>query len=121
MPHVAPKTIVKPWGHELLFAEAGPYVGKVLHIRAGEALSRQYHELKSEHFLVMTGEVVLELGSPVSARHTLTPGDGWHIEVGTVHRLVAVSDAAVVEVSTPEVSDVVRLEDRYGREGSSEP
>ena len=116
------RRVEKPWGYELVWAETPRYVGKVLHIAAGQRLSRQYHRLKDETFLVQTGEMDLEIGADVE-RQTLRmrPGESFHCVPGTVHRMVAVTDVDVIEVSTPELDDVVRLEDAYGREGTSKP
>jgi len=109
----------KPWGHELIWAETARYVGKVLHIRAGHRLSRQYHRVKEETLRVQTGEMDLEIGA-VGAVETrrMCPGDVFHVLPGTIHRMIAVTDVDVLEVSTPELDDVVRLEDVYGREGT---
>jgi quercetin dioxygenase-like cupin family protein len=110
--------IDKPWGHELLWALTGSYAGKILHVRAGECLSRQFHITKDEYQYVLSGQVVVELGEQHDARcRTLVEGEGLHIPAGLVHRLLAISDATVLEVSTPELDDVVRLEDDYGRVG----
>ena len=110
----------KPWGYELLWARTDRYAGKILHVRAGERLSRQYHEYKDEWQYVLTGEVVVEIGegSQIESVH-LRPGEGLHIPARMVHRLVAVTDADVLEASTAELDDVVRLEDVYGRAGES--
>ncbi len=114
------RRVPKPWGHEDIWAETSRYVGKVLHIAAGQSLSRQFHRQKDETFLVQRGTMRLELG-PASELSvlTLSPGDTYHCAPGTIHRMVAVTDVEVVEVSTPELDDVVRLEDAYGREGTS--
>lgn len=116
------RRVEKPWGHELVWAETTRYVGKILHIRAGERLSRQYHRVKDETLLVQAGEMVLEIGPAdrIEAKH-LRPGDAFHVTPGTIHRMIAVTDVDVLEVSTPELDDVVRLEDAYGREGTSAP
>lgn len=110
------KKIEKPWGYELIWAHTDKYVGKLLHIVAGHRLSRQYHVKKEETLLVQSGEMSLEL-DVYSVRHTLVmrAGDTCHIKPGMVHRMVAITDVVVVEVSTPELDDVVRLEDNYGR------
>lgn len=116
------RRVDKPWGHEIIWAETARYVGKILHIRAGERLSRQYHRVKDETLLIQTGEMDLELGPAGSVeRRRMRPGDSFHVTPGTIHRMVAVTDVDVVEVSTPELDDVVRLEDVYGREGTSAP
>jgi mannose-6-phosphate isomerase len=114
---VAAEHVPKPWGHETIWARTDRYVGKILHVRAGESLSLQYHRRKEETMRVLSGAVDLEVGGADGARETvrLRPGDGWHIAPGTRHRLTAVADTDILEVSTPELDDVVRLEDRYGR------
>ncbi len=113
----------KPWGREEVFAETRAYVGKVLSIRAGEALSLQYHERKEETLRVLSGHLEVLIGPHVDALESLRlgPGDVFHVSPRTLHRMTAVTDCALLEVSTPELDDVVRLEDRYGREGTSEP
>jgi mannose-6-phosphate isomerase len=110
----------KPWGYELRWATTDKYAGKLLHINKGEALSLQYHELKEEHQYVIKGAVDIELGGPDGAltTHRMKVGDTLHIKPGTRHRLTAVEDTDIIEVSTSELDDVVRLEDRYGRAGS---
>ena len=116
------RRVEKPWGYELIWAETPRYVGKVLHIAAGQRLSRQYHERKDETFLVQTGEMDLEIGKGADIRTLrMRPNESFHCPPGTVHRMIAVTDVDVVEVSTPELDDVVRLEDAYGREGTSKP
>lgn len=116
------RRVDKPWGYELIWAETDRYVGKILHIKAGQKLSRQYHEVKDETFLVQSGEMDLEVGAE-SEKKTLRMKalDVFHCAPRTIHRMVAVTDVDVVEVSTPELGDVVRLEDAYGREGTQEP
>jgi mannose-6-phosphate isomerase-like protein (cupin superfamily) len=107
----------KPWGHELIWAHTERYVGKILFVRAGEALSLQYHQVKDETIMVMSGRLALtsfaEGEEPVTRE--LVPHEPFHITPGMRHRMVAIEDTHVVEVSTPELDDVVRLEDRYGR------
>ena len=107
----------KPWGYELRWGITDRYAGKVLHINKGEALSLQYHERKDEYQYVVKGEVDMELGGAdgVLTKHRLQAGDTLHITPGTRHRLTAVEDTDIFEVSTSEIDDVVRLEDRYGR------
>ena len=107
----------KPWGYEIRWAVTGRYLGKILHINRGEALSLQYHEQKDECLYLAAGSLDLELGdaSGELQRHRLEVGDTVHITPGTRHRMTAVTDCDVFEVSTPEIDDVVRLEDRYGR------
>ena len=109
----------KPWGFELLWAKTDRYVGKIIHVNAGHALSLQYHNVKTETVYLASGRVRYEIGDTVSRRVVdLLPGDRLHIPAGTVHRVTALEDADIFEVSTPEIDDVVRLEDRYGRAGT---
>jgi mannose-6-phosphate isomerase len=119
----APRHVEKPWGWELVWAETEAYVGKLLFVRAGQSLSLQYHEVKDEAWLVREGRAALELGEVGGPLETveIVPGDAFHYTPGTVHRVTAVEDTLIVEVSTPHLSDVVRLEDAYGREGTSAP
>jgi mannose-6-phosphate isomerase-like protein (cupin superfamily) len=114
------RRVNKPWGYEIVWAETDRYVGKILHIEAGHKLSRQYHVKKDETFLVEKGEMDLELGDG-SDRHVLRMGErqAFHCPPRTIHRMIAVTDVDVIEVSTPELDDVVRIEDAYGREGTS--
>ncbi len=107
----------KPWGHELIWAHTDSYVGKVLHINAGESLSLQYHEVKDETIHVLRGQMVFLVGPSEDAMKEveLNEGMSFRIQPGTRHRMTAVSDCDLLEVSTPELDDVVRLEDRYGR------
>ena len=109
--------VEKPWGYELRWAITDRYAGKILHVKKGEALSLQYHERKDEFQFVMSGAVDIEVGGPDGSLTTrrMSPGDTLHITPGTRHRLTAVEDTDIFEVSTPEIDDVVRLEDRYGR------
>ena len=118
-----PRRIEKPWGWELVWAEADDYVGKLLFVRAGESLSLQYHELKDESWLVQQGRARLELGEVGGELEVLeiTPGDAYRFRPRTVHRVTALEDTTVVEVSTSHLSDVVRLADRYGRERTDAP
>lgn len=107
----------KPWGHELIWALTEHYAGKILHVRAGEALSLQYHRVKDETIMVLTGRLLFEFfteGEEPSSLE-LGPGEPFHVAPGVRHRMTAIEDTDVLEVSTPELSDVVRLEDRYGR------
>ena len=110
----------KPWGYELRWAITDRYVGKVLHINKGEALSLQYHERKDEYQYVLKGAIDMELGGEDGqlTTHRMKAGDTLHITPGTRHRMTAVEDTEIFEVSTPEIEDVVRLEDRYGRAGT---
>jgi len=118
-----PRRVEKPWGWELIWADTEHYVGKLLFVRAGEALSLQYHERKDESWLVREGRARLELGEVGGALETveIRPGDAFRYRPGTVHRVTALEDTLVIEVSTPDLDDVVRVEDRYGREGTSAP
>ena len=108
----------KPWGFELLWAKTDHYVGKIIHVNAGHALSLQYHNVKTETVYLASGRVRYEIGDAGTRRVVdLLPGDRLHIPAGTVHRVTALEDADIFEVSTPEIDDVVRLEDRDGRAG----
>jgi mannose-6-phosphate isomerase len=111
------KRIDKPWGYELLYALTDRYCGKVIFIRGGEALSLQFHREKDETLYVQSGRVEFEIGDPGKAVDTevVGPGRAFHLQPGTVHRLRALEDTVVLEVSTTELDDIVRLEDRYGR------
>ena len=114
------RRVEKPWGYEIIWAETARYVGKVLHIHAGQKLSRQYHNLKDETFLVQKGKMDLEIGQGAEMKVLhMDEGQSFHCPPKTIHRMVAVTDVDVLEVSTPELDDVVRLEDAYGREGTS--
>lgn len=117
------RRVEKPWGHELIWAHTEQYVGKVLFIKKGEALSLQYHEKKDETVFVFSGRMVFEVGDRDGPREELTlgPGDSYRVTPYTVHRMRAVEDTQVFEASTPELDDVVRLEDKYGRQGTSKP
>ncbi len=119
-----PRRVEKPWGYELIWAVAEAYVGKVLFVRAGESLSLQYHEHKDESWFVESGRARLELGAEGGgelAEREIGTGDAFRFRPGTVHRVTALEDTTILEVSTPQLDDVVRLEDAYGREGTSEP
>jgi mannose-6-phosphate isomerase len=114
--------VEKPWGYELIWALTERYCGKVLFVRAGEQLSLQFHRVKDEAWFVQEGRAELELapaGDAVTATEVVGPGAAFHFEPGTVHRLRALEDTTIFEVSTPEIDDVVRLEDRYGRQTPS--
>jgi len=112
--------VEKPWGYEIRWAITERYLGKILHVRKGEALSLQYHELKDEWLLVTRGTVDMELGVEDGQlkTHRMREGDSVHLMPLTRHRITAVEDSDIYEVSTPEIEDVVRLEDRYGRAGT---
>jgi len=112
--------IDKPWGYELHWAKTERYVGKVLHVKAGHALSLQYHNEKDETIFLWAGKLVFEIGqyggSPGAlTRREMLPGESVRITPKTIHRMTAIEDSDIFEVSTPELDDVVRLEDRYGR------
>jgi mannose-6-phosphate isomerase-like protein (cupin superfamily) len=109
--------VPKPWGHETIWARGPGYVGKILFVRKGQALSLQYHREKDETIRVLSGLLQFEHGreGDALAAVRLAPGDGWHIPPGLRHRMIALEDTEVLEVSTPQLDDVVRLEDRYGR------
>ena len=118
-----PRTVDKPWGHELIWAETDRYVGKILHIKKGESLSLQYHEVKDETVMVLTGKLAFhhfrEGEEPQVTE--LLPREPFHVTPFLRHRMVALEDTDVVEVSTTELQDVVRLDDKYGRKGTSAP
>ena len=119
-----PKKVDKPWGYELIFAVTERYAGKLLHVKAGESLSLQFHNVKDEAWYVLEGRAEVELGAPgesVLASEVVGPGAAFRFTPGTVHRVKAVEDTTILEVSTPELDDVVRLSDRYGREGTNAP
>ena len=112
--------VPKPWGYELIFAKTDRYVGKILHVNKGESLSLQYHEMKDETLYVVEGELRLTIESDGDRRElALRKGEAFHIPPRLIHRMEAVVDTDVAEVSTPELDDVIRLEDRYGRAGTS--
>jgi mannose-6-phosphate isomerase-like protein (cupin superfamily) len=119
----AARTVKKPWGQEEIFAETASYIGKILFIRAGEALSLQYHEQKEETLRVLDGELELVSGTSIEQLSTerLGPGAVFHIPPRELHRMLAITDCHLLEVSTNHLDDVVRLEDRYGRQGTSAP
>ncbi len=112
-----PRRIEKPWGYELIWGETDQYVGKILHVTAGEALSLQYHEIKDETFFLLRGSLLLQAGELEEELidHRMLEGQRFHISSRTVHRMIAETDCDILEVSTPHLDDVVRLEDRYGR------
>ena len=112
----------KPWGYEIIWAHTDNYVGKILHITAGHALSVQYHEVKDETVYLLAGELIYrvwENGSPTDVG--LKVGQSYRITPHTIHQMEAVTDCDVLEASTPHLDDVIRLKDRYGREGTSAP
>ena len=108
--------VEKPWGYEIHWAKTDRYVGKIIHINKGHALSLQYHNKKDETILLWSGKLLFEIQQDGELKkHEVTPGERFHVTPGTVHRMTAIEDCDVVEVSTPELDDVVRIEDRYGR------
>lgn len=114
---MVPERVEKPWGYELIWAKTDRYVGKILHVNAGHALSLQYHERKDETIHLLRGEMRFWVGPSVDRLEVvhLREGESFHVRPGTVHRMEAVTDVDILEASTPELGDVVRLEDRYGR------
>ena len=114
--------VQKPWGHETIWAHTDRYVGKVLHIKAGHALSVQYHNRKDETIHLLAGEMIYRVQHDgVLTDMRLRAGESFRNEPGTIHQMEAVTDCDVLEASTPDLDDVVRLSDRYGREGTSAP
>jgi quercetin dioxygenase-like cupin family protein len=108
--------VEKPWGYELVWARTDRYVGKILHVKAGHILSLQYHNLKDETMHVLRGELILRTrrGEELESR-PFRAGETAHIPAKLVHQIEAVMDSDVLEASTPELDDLVRLQDRYGR------
>jgi mannose-6-phosphate isomerase len=117
-----PVRVDKPWGYELHWAKTDRYVGKLIHVNKGHALSLQYHNKKDETIFLWAGKLLFEIqeGDELVKRE-MQPGDRIHVTPPTVHRMTAIEDCDIFEVSTPELDDVVRLEDRYGRTGTSAP
>ena len=114
--------VPKPWGHETIWAHSERYVGKILHINAGHELSVQFHRVKDETVYLLSGEIVYRVrNGELLEDMQLKMGEAFRITPGTVHQMVALTDCDVLEVSTPELDDVVRLSDKYGREGTSAP
>jgi len=110
------QTVKKPWGYELIWAHTERYVGKILHINKGESLSYQFHQVKDETIRLLSGVLEMDVEKDGErGKLVLMPGDCLHIVPHMKHRMIAVEDCEVLEVSTPELDDVVRLEDRYGR------
>jgi mannose-6-phosphate isomerase len=111
-----PYRVEKPWGYELIWARTDRYVGKILHVRAGHVLSLQYHNFKDETMYVLSGELILRTrtGDTLAAR-PFKAGESVHVPAKLVHQIEAVVDSDVLEASTPELDDLVRLQDRYGR------
>lgn len=120
----AARRFEKPWGWELIWAQTDDYVGKILFVAAGHSLSLQFHNEKDESWYVQSGRAELELGEAgqgILNTEVIGPGASFRFRPGTVHRVTALEDTTILEVSTPHLDDVVRLEDRYGRAGTSEP
>jgi mannose-6-phosphate isomerase len=120
---VDPTRVDKPWGYELIWALSEAYCGKILFVRSGESLSLQFHRVKDESWYVQSGRVELQVGAAGDAvlqTEVLAPGSALRFRPGTVHRVKALEDTTILEVSTPQIDDVVRLEDEYGREGTTE-
>ncbi len=117
----ATSRVEKPWGYEHIYAVTPEYCGKLLFVRAGEALSMQLHRVKDETIYVHSGRVRFEIGDSADELHSgvIEPGTSFHIRPGVVHRMLALEDTLLLEVSTPYLDDVVRLEDRYGRAQSA--
>lgn len=114
--------VPKPWGYEIIWAKTDRYVGKILHLNAGHSLSLQYHHQKDETLYLLRGRVRLTLEKDGQRREIeMAPGQAFHIPPLLVHRMEGLEDSDIVEASTTELMDVVRLEDRYGREGTSHP
>jgi mannose-6-phosphate isomerase len=115
------KKVDKPWGYELIWANTDRYVGKILHIEEGKKLSLQYHEKKTETVYVQSGELQLITASYIDGsiedeqKYILQPGQKFHIPAGLVHRMIAIKECDIFEVSTPELDDIIRIEDEYGR------
>ena len=119
-----PQRVEKPWGFEVIWAATEDYVGKLLFVRAGHSLSLQFHRLKDESWYVQDGRAVLEISGPgerITESEVVSAGAAFRLRPGTVHRIRALEDTLVLEVSTPHLDDVVRLEDAYGRSGTSAP
>jgi mannose-6-phosphate isomerase-like protein (cupin superfamily) len=116
------RIVHKPWGHETIWAHTEHYVGKVLHVKAGHALSLQYHNMKDETIHLLRGEMIyrIQQGDQL-VEVPFTAGQSYRNTPGTVHQMEAVTDCDILEASTPHLDDVVRLTDRYGREGTSNP
>jgi quercetin dioxygenase-like cupin family protein len=122
-PGSLPRRVEKPWGHEIVWAHSGRYVGKLLVIETGKRLSFQYHDVKDEWIHVLEGRLLLTLEDDAGtiAERELRAGDGAWVPTGRKHRYTAIERATLIEVSTPELNDVVRLSDDFGREGTNAP
>jgi mannose-6-phosphate isomerase len=117
-PTTTPRIIPKPWGREVWYAHEERYAGKILEVTRGHALSLQKHERKQETMYLQAGRLLYHLNGH---EFEMAPGECITIRPGDVHRITAIEDSVILEVSTPELDDVVRLEDRYGRMGESNP
>jgi mannose-6-phosphate isomerase-like protein (cupin superfamily) len=118
-----PRVVAKPWGSELWWAQTPRYAGKILRVTAGHRLSVQYHRAKDETSYLLSGRVVLFKGpapDELTSRE-VHAGEAWRNRPGEIHTIEALEDSEVLEVSTPELDDVVRLADQYGREGTAAP
>lgn len=118
------RTVEKPWGHELIWANTDLYVGKILHIKAGHALSLQYHNQKDETIHLLKGEMIYKVAPDAESplvQISLKEGESFRNTPGLVHYMEAITDCDVLEASTPHLDDIVRLTDRYGREGTNAP
>lgn len=122
-PGSLPRRVDKPWGHEVIWAHTTKYVGKLLVLETGKRLSWQYHEAKDEWIHVLEGRLLLTLEDEagVIGDTELGPGEGAWVPTGRKHRYTAIDRATLIEVSTPELDDVVRLSDDFGREGTNAP
>ena len=118
-----PREVAKPWGREIIWAETDRYAGKIIEIEAGRRLSLQYHDVKDEWIRVLSGRLVLALENDAGdlLEVTLGPGEGAHVPPRRRHRFTAVERTELIEVSSPELADVIRLADDFGREGTSAP
>ena len=113
-----PRTVEKPWGSELIWAVTDAYAGKILFVKEGESLSLQFHREKDESWLIHSGRAQIEMGRPgdkTPNSEVVAAGAAFRMRPGTIHRVRALEDTTIIEVSTPQLEDVVRLEDRYGR------
>jgi mannose-6-phosphate isomerase-like protein (cupin superfamily) len=112
-----PRRVDKPWGHELWWADTDAYAGKLLHVEAGHRLSLQLHREKDETSYLLSGRLRLTRGTSAEdlEEQEIGPGHAWRVQPGTVHSIEAIEDSVVLEVSTPHLDDVVRLQDSYGR------
>jgi mannose-6-phosphate isomerase len=118
-----PRRVAKPWGYEIWYAQTDSYAGKILHVGRGHRLSLQYHECKDETSYLLSGRLLLVQGASADEleQREIEPGAVWRNLPGQLHTIEALEDSDVLEVSTPELDDVVRVSDNYGREGTAEP